>query len=336
MYLQNTLKLKSFSLSSFISLLLLLNILPVNSIYRKEEDFSEISQNIKKLIQTKSFDKSYTKINDDFMLTMKFTKIIFNSEPINYDEKFFSFIKPFFDFILTITIEDIRDIKHSPSNTASILFDKKIKLIYNNLHAYLSSEYLQFEKFQDNTFNYSFYYGEKNIETNIDFENYLKFNSQNYYIKKFENALNDLLFESLCNIFEEILKEYPISDSLFIYNKIVNWIVYTNGFKVDFKKDKNLERVYVHEFREEKHEKEIGVNAMKFENIHAYLEFQYKDGNKLFKNIIVDEIQLSEFVLYVYIKKEVKVGNIKMTEILNYLFREAKSILFPNVENNDG
>ena len=329
MYLRNKLKIKYFYLSPFILVLLVLNIFPINNIYRKRESIYTISEKIETLVQTEeNFNKSYEIIKDNFKLTLKFSQLILHYDSKNMEEAFFSFIKPVFNFILTITIEDILNGRNSPSNTVSILFNNKMKLNYNNIQASLSSEYLQFEKLEDNTFNYSFYYGEKNIETNIDFSKYLKSDSQNYYIKKFENELNNLLFDSVCDIFKSILDKYPVSDLLFLYQTIVNWILYTNSFKIELDWGNNLEKVFVYQFLEEKHEKE-SLTFMKFEKIHVVLELLYTKGKKTFKNIIVDQLTLSKTLFDFYIKDDAYIDNFEVKTILTKLFRKATNILFP-------
>lgn len=272
---------------------------------------------------------------------MKYENIFFKIEEVKitantYTYDFISYINPVIDFILSFEISKNNNIKTIQNNTIFISFDNEnnLKFKIKNVYAEICAPFIEFEKRMDNSFEFKFFENEeqkKKIDIFIDIEKYKSFPKMYELFNNNIIKLKDFLFNSFCKYLFNIVSYYPESDGVYIYKKIVNYLLNVNTFAINDESDKNIEKISINYFKEEKYEKSLIKNDIIFYiNIETKFDIIFRNTTKTKSySEIIPKIKF-EPIIFTFEGNNCTIGNSSLKKIFENLFNDFVLLYYKN------
>lgn len=329
----------------FFLLILISNInFHLSEITRPIEDIHTISDKIIQMIKNKKTEDNLCEINiDNYIFQIKIHHNILNYDKIIYEKNSFTLVTPNFDLIISLYINKDNSFSFKEFPNISLKSNGYLKFQLEYLSINIKSRFLEFSRLEDNTFKNIFFYnkepidkykdnpceqsiiGNEDISVNINLKKYKNYQKVNYLLDKNFDKLKDFLFKSLCLSINDVLKTYPISDGVYIFNKMIEKMKLIGVFKMSLEKDPTIIQVVVNEIRPGLYEK-ISSSIIIFTDISMRIEIRH-DNEKLDRSIgiIIKEIYLNKNIFI--IGKEIEPESPLIWDLVNELFLRIKTIL---------
>ena len=250
----------------------------------------------------------------DYTISMKFLNIRIYDEGI-FPEKivnreFFSIGYPEIEFILNINITNNNDFVNSPINKADIIFNNvydnpTLNFQLKNMNANITANFIEFVRNEDGTYRYVFFYDD------LDYPKIYKFLYEN------KKNIENFLFTSFSNYLGDILYDYPKSDTIYLYEKLVEHILSVQTFALNITSNTNLEKVIINNFKEKEY---IMDSALYITNIEYNIDLIF-DGESQMKNYrgIIPEMYFTT-KFFTFGGDDHEIANTTINTIINEVF----------------